>query len=105
MSDWRDDLEAIDPLLVPVSRSFPIERYAEILRSGLAAITKRRYDTVQEAEADLHVVTTMLRYYRRWHPERAPAEFGARRWQSREDGKWRWAILPERLHRPSPKRR
>lgn len=94
MTDGRDDIEAIPPELVPVWRIFPIDRYTAILRAGQAAATKKRYDSREVALREATAVEHAIRYYATHHPELAPAEWGLRTWQSREDGRWRWAIIP-----------
>lgn len=105
MGDWRDEIESVGLDLVPNWRSFPIESYAAILRSGRAAATKKRYPDRDSAKRDASNVVELLRYYRRWHPELAPQEFGHRVWASAEDGQYRWAILPtareQRLRQPA----
>ena len=101
MKTWRDDVEAADPSIVPVLRSFPIELYADILRTGRAAASKKRYPTRVDATRDASTVCKILRYYSNYHPDIAPIDFGYRVWESAEDGRYRWAILPEaqRAHR------
>lgn len=91
----RDFIEAMDPSLVPVWHRFPIESYARILRSGSAAASSKRYDRREDADRDLAAVMKMLRYYADHYPDLGPSEFGQRRWQSAEDGRWRWAVMPE----------
>ncbi len=102
MSGERDDIEALPVELVPVWHTFPIESYAAILKTGRAAATSKRYDTREDAARDAHAVAKAIDYYRTWHPELAPTTFGVRVWSSAEDGRFRWAIMPEPVcgHRP-----
>lgn len=94
--DFRDYVEELDPSLVPALRRFPVAKYNDILRAGKAAASTARYDDQEAASRDASNVVDMLKYYREFHPEMVPAEFGRRVWQSKEDGRWRWAIMPER---------
>ena len=94
----RDWLDEIDPSMIPHTRMFPIESYSDILSRGMAAASQKRYSTRADATKDAKGVAQLLGYYRKWHPEIAPQEFGYRVWPSREDGRFRWAILPEKSH-------
>lgn len=90
----RDDIEALPPELVPIWRIFPIDKYTAILRAGQAAASRKRYDSHEDALRDAIAVDHAITYYQKHHPELAPTEKGYRCWQSREDGRWRWAIIP-----------
>jgi len=94
VSDDRDDIEGPPLDLIPLGRAFPIESYTRILASGKAAASKKRYLTHEEATTEAHAVGQMITYYRRNHPELAPQSHGYRVWESREDGRYRWAIMP-----------
>jgi len=97
MSDIdRDDVIEWPLDLIPLLRVFPIESYARILATGRAAATKKRYDTREEARREAVLVSKSIRYYQRVHPELAPEEHSVRVWDSAEDGRYRWAILPMR---------
>lgn len=105
MDDFdRYDVTAEDLASIPFLRTFPVERFAEILASGRAAVGPTRYHTREEATRVAHTVINSLKYYRKTHPDLFDREFGSRVWPSAEDGRYRWAVLPEPARRRTVRR-
>lgn len=87
-----EDLSTIPPgsdYMLPL-----IEKYHAILLDGRAAVHPKRFATRREATSAGTRLVQSMRYYQKNHPELGIAPHRTRVWPSREDGGYRFAMVP-----------
>lgn len=100
MYSFDDEMpDAMDVGLIPYfSERLPVlQKYTAITATGKAAVYPRAFNTRAEAELIKQRFAGCLNRHRDFRPELGLPDrdhIGFRIWESREDGKFRFAIMP-----------